>query len=366
MNRDHIRSVLEKAGYDAQLTADTSELTLSFAVGGQRLTLVHAFPSDLLRTPKFRLTGGYNGKLAHVGVDRNRALGEVCVGDPESTAVNIYRPERVYLDAVERHVDLLTRLIEDPEYNRTEQLGEFAAHWDILCCNAEGGLHEIFVAWDGEEVQELRVKRPCGTSDSDLRSAHIAVANDQRPASVRGPAGWESRRFVGKALGVPLTDVEPAPATQEDLLPWYFRALGQMRSAGRHEYQQLHKRYSRDYWLIFAAPIPGGETMFAIHWFSQSACPLPSSGAQARRWTVTPYRVRSLSRKALVPRGGGSLDLSGKSVLLIGCGSVGSELALRLTSAGVGRLTISDPEKILGGKPLSSCPVVEGHRPAQG
>ena len=31
--------------------------------------------------------------------------------------------------------------------------------------------------------------------------------------------------------------------------------------------------------------------------------------------------------------------------MLVGCGSVGSELALRLTSAGVGRLTVSDPDK---------------------
>ena len=46
----------------------------------------------------------------------------------------------------------------------------------------------------------------------------------------------------------------------------------------------------------------------------------------------------------MVPRGGGSLDLGKKSVLLIGCGSVGGELAMRLTSAGVGRLTASDPD----------------------
>ena len=52
-----------------------------------------------------------------------------------------------------------------------------------------------------------------------------------------------------------------------------------------------------------------------------------------------------MSRESLVPRGGGSLDLSRKSVLLVGCGSVGSEFALRLTSAGIGRLTVSDPDK---------------------
>ena len=45
-----------------------------------------------------------------------------------------------------------------------------------------------------------------------------------------------------------------------------------------------------------------------------------------------------------MPRGGGSLDLGRKSVLLVGCGSVGSELALKLGSAGVGRLTVCDPE----------------------
>lgn len=48
-----------------------------------------------------------------------------------------------------------------------------------------------------------------------------------------------------------------------------------------------------------------------------------------------------------MPRGGGSLDLRGKSVLLVGCGSVGGELALRLTSAGVGRLAVSDPDVFL-------------------
>ena len=347
MNREHIRSCLEKAGYDAELTAGASELTLAFAVGERRITLVHAFPSDLLRTPMFRLAGGYDGKLAHVGVDSNGAPGEVCVGDPGSTAVNIYSPERVYLDTVQEHVEVLTRLIEDQEYNRAEQLREFEAHWEILCHDTARGLQDLFVAWDGQEVQGLRVKRPCRTSGSELRKVYIALANTQRPASVCGPAGWELRQIVGKALGVPLSGVEPAPATRAELLPWYFSAVNRADPAGRHEYQRLHKKYSRDYWLVFSAPIPDGETMFAIHWYSTSARPLPSSEAEARCWTATPYRVRSLSQKSLVPRGGGSLDLRGKSVLLVGGGSVGSELALRLTSAGVGRLTISDPEIFL-------------------
>ena len=346
MNREHISSCLVRAGYTTELAADESTLTLAFDVGERQITLAHTFPDDLLCTPKFRLASGYDGKLAHVGVERNGEPGEVCIGDPGSTAVNTNCPERVYLETVQEHVKLLTRLIEDPEYNRTEQLREFDAHWMILCRNASGGLDELFVAWDGYKVEGLQVRPPRATSGSDLRKTYFAIANGQQPMSVCEIAEWANRQTVGKALGVRLCSVEPAPATREELMAWYFRTIGQVDSAGRRECRRLHKKRGCNYWLVFSAPIPDGDTMFALHWHSRSASPLPSSHeeAEAGRWTVTPYRVRSLSRGSLVPRGGGSLDLRNKSVLLVGCGSVGSELALQLTSAGVGQLTVSDPD----------------------
>ena len=346
MNHDRIRSCLVEAGFDAGLTDGGSTLTLGFKVGERRISLVHELPNELLRVPKFHLAAGYAGKLAHVGVNRDGKPGEVCVGDPGSTAVNTDCPERVYLETVQEHVKLLTRLIEDPAYNRAEQLREFEAHWDILCRNTAEGFNELFVAWDGHEVEGLQVKTPRAKAVLDLQKTHIAVANSQQPAAVCGAAKWESRQLVGKALGVPLRGVEPAPATCEKLLSWYFSAVEQADDAGRRKLRRLHKKSSGNYWLVFSAPIPAGEAMFAIRWHSHSPGRLPTSVAEveAGRWTATPHRVRSLSRGSLVPRGGGSLNLGKKSVLLVGCGSVGSELALRLTSAGVGRLSISDPD----------------------
>ena len=350
MNHDRIRSCLTEAGYDAELASDGSTLILGFEIGERRISLVHAFPSQLLWMPKFHLADGYAGKLAHVGVSRSDGPGEVCIADEGSTAVNTDRPELVYLETVRKHVALLTRLIENPAYNRAEQLREFEAHWEILCRKENGGLNQLFVAWGGQEAEGLQVKPARADSGTDLRKTPIALAavlaNHQQLAAVRGTAEWGSRQVVGKALGVPLSGVEPAPASREELLPWYFRAVEQATGPGRRELRRLHKKSSRDYWLVFSAPIPDGETMFAIRWYSRSAGPLPASGAEAEagRWTATPYKVRSLSRGAIVPRGGGSLDLGKKSVLLVGCGSVGSELAMRLTSAGVGQLTVSDPE----------------------
>ena len=350
MNHDRICSYLAEAGYDAELAPDGSTLTLGFDVGERRISLVHAFPSELLRVPKFQLAGGHAGKLAHVGVSRNGGPGEVCIADEGSTVVNTDRLELVYLETVRKHVALLTRLIENPAYNRAEQLREFEAHWEILCWKEPKGLNELFVAWDGHGAEGLQVKPARADSGTDLRKTPIALAgalaNHRQLSSVQGIAEWESRPAVGKGLAVRVSGLEPAPTSRDELMPWYFRAVGQVDVAGRRELRRLRKKSSRDYWLVFSAPIPDGETMFAIHWHSRSAAPLPASGAEAEagRWTSTPYRVRSLSRGSVVPRGGGFLDLGKKSVLLIGCGSVGGDLAMRLTSAGVGRLTASDPD----------------------
>ena len=346
MNRKRIWSALAEEGYDAELTANGSRLTLAFNVGEQRITLVHVFPNELLRTPVFRLVGECDGKLAHVGLERNGTLGEVCIDDPESTVVNTDRPELVYLETVEKHIKLLTRLIEDPEYNRAEQLREFQAHWEILCRNKEGGTHELFVVWDGLQTESLQVKPPRTTTGPDLLKTHIALTNAQQPEAVCEISQWQTRQVVGKALGVRLSAVEPPPADVEGLLGWYFSAVENVDPGGHREFQRFHRVRRSNFWLVFSAPILGEETMFAIHWHSPLADRLPSSKTvtDAGGWTATPYRVRSLSRESLVPRGGASLNLSEKSVLLIGCGSVGCELALRLTSAGVGRLTVSDPD----------------------
>ena len=115
-------------------------------------------------------------------VTENR--GRSASATPGSTSVNTDRPERVYLETAQKLIAMLTRLIDDPEYNRAEQLREFEAHWEILCRNGTGGLTELFVSWDGHEVQRLQVKPPRATSGSALRkNLH---RNGERPATAVG------------------------------------------------------------------------------------------------------------------------------------------------------------------------------------
>lgn len=353
MNPNSICAGLVEAGYNAKLIENQKKLAVTFTVSTRLVTLVHVFPAEMLRIPKFCLVSGHDfGKLAHVGVDRNGGAGEVCIGDAGSISVNTDRPELVYRDTVKRNVELLTRLIKDPAYNQQEQLREFQAHWEILCRKEDHGINEVSVAWDSRESESLQVKVAEKTTGTSMRTGHIALssalATGSRLTAFREWVRWGKRPTRGQALALRLSDLKSVPATKEELLPWYFDAVHRADTKGQQGLKRLQKKKNAVYWLVFAAEIPGGDTVFAIRWQSTCKGGLPVSEEEVRRerWKATPHRVRSLSRESLVPRGGGTLDLKDMSILLVGCGSVGSEVAHLLTSAGVGHLTISDPEAL--------------------
>lgn len=351
MNPKSICQCLRDAGYDAVLTDGASRLRATIEIGGRPMTLVHHFPRELIRVPTFSLEGGHGfGPLAHVHSDGDGHGGEICIGDVESTAVNIECPEQAYKATIGEHVRLLERLTADSEHNQAELLREFDAHWSILCDTSNSAPSELFVAWDGETTEGLQLRQPRSTLGADLRTRSIglahSVANQQQLQSVLRYAGWETRQVSGRAVAVRLTYLPPPPTTRTELLSWYFLAIRHADAKGTHELKRLSKKRKPVYWLVFSAPIPDGVAMFAIRWCKRKPGRLPLSANEARPWAVAPYRVRPLSRPFLVPRGGGSLRLGEKNVLLVGCGSVGSELALRLTSVGVGGLTLSDPDKL--------------------
>ena len=349
MNPNDICSHLTSVGLNARLQPDQKMLETEFTVDNQALFLVHRFPLELLGLPKFQLVGANRlPKLAHVIVNPTTGLGAVCVADGDSLSVNLDVPELAYQASLDRHIGLLKRALRDPEWNRQELLREFTTNWEVFS-RQFSQRDDIYAAWYQDNVQSLQVRAPTRNSGISLASKHLALsddlANDARWETLRRTASWSSRTSIGKGILLHLSSLQPAPSTPEELLPWYAEALHFLEESSRHTVDRLRKQPATKYWLVFSAPIPGGVSSFALHFRSPIKRPLPLSEEDAREWTLIPYNVRSLSRDALVTRGGGATELLHKSVLLVGCGSVGSEVAHRLTSAGVGRLTISDPDR---------------------
>ena len=350
MNAEQIREALTSEGFDVTLVDDL-KLEVRFDIRDTSILLTHEISQELLRVPKFFLANGHGlGKLAHVLTDGFGDGGEVCIADSDSTSVNLDRPDLVYSQTIRQHIELLTRLKEDPAYNRAEQIREFRDHWRILCGKSKKDIRELFVAWDGAESDVLEVRVPKTSSGSDLATRPCAIAKKISDAQVsnliRTHGGLSKRPVEGAGIALVTQTLEPPPPSIQDLPNWYFCLMSRLTSDSERFLAELPHKKRRDYWVVLSAPLPNGRTYFAIHWTSETKKALPTSAQQVQSdgWTLTPYEVRLISHKSLVQRGGGALGLTEKSVLLVGCGSVGSELAHRLASAGIGELVISDPD----------------------
>ena len=60
---------------------------------------------------------------------------------------------------------------------------------------------------------------------------------------------------------------------------------------------------------------------------------------------ITPVHIDPVDRGYLAPRGGADVGLSGRKVLVIGCGAVDGHAAVDLARAGVGEIHLMDPEE---------------------
>jgi hypothetical protein len=94
-------------------------------------------------------------------------------------------------------------------------------------------------------------------------------------------------------------------------------------------------------YLVISLPRPtGGRALFGVRLGGVGdRHPLAESGRAAN---LTPICIQRRDRGFLVQRGGGHMELESKRVLLLGCGSVGGQLAFLLARAGIGALTLVD------------------------
>jgi molybdopterin/thiamine biosynthesis adenylyltransferase len=63
-----------------------------------------------------------------------------------------------------------------------------------------------------------------------------------------------------------------------------------------------------------------------------------------RKLPVSRVEVRRLDSSYLLPRGGASKGLFARTVVVVGCGAIGSNVAKDLASLGIGRIRLIDPE----------------------
>ena len=172
-------------------------------------------------------------------------------------------------------------------------------------------------------------------------------------------------------LHVPLYKeiVPPSPEEIDSGLGSYIQKIHGLINYDDMEYinKFINRRPSKKYnfFILFSMPRTSGEkTQILVQYYSKKKNEYPLRN-MSESFEINLYLINRHTESYLKERGGGDNNLSPKKVSIIGCGSVGGEIALMLAKAGIGKLTLIDYDRLtadniyrhrLGGASLNYIP----------
>ncbi|MFO1077931.1 MAG: ThiF family adenylyltransferase [Planctomycetota bacterium] len=301
---------------------------------GVEIELPEDFPDTL---PTVFLAEQPKGlRIAHVESNR-----KICLASESATLVDAERVADVIREALERADAVLS---DEAGHQRAEIQREFIGYWDgrnhgvVTICPPDCATGEVHAVQFGGDAKLLVA--------ADATQAKAWLEATGQPAGAR-QSGWLMR----------LDSFLPLPKPGKKL------RLGEVLELLEREIPAADyavttawlRRQALPALIVFSSPIAGsgGRAVYGVmvprpedHGFRAGAMPGEVGLARARGEPIVPVSVQRADPEFLLVRGGGVARLREKTVLLAGCGSVGSHLAVALSSMGVGRLVLVDPEAL--------------------
>jgi hypothetical protein len=269
--------------------------------------------------------GAPRSLLAHVGYG-----GTVCVNDGQGLSLDPDRHADIVAYTVLAGYELLERSAADATAGMAEFFNELEGYWLGLPNSLRGraafevdGKDRLITAFANTKVKPPKwyFTEWCKPAPSEFRAEKLASL---------------------RALYVHLEELPTPPAHPHKLGPDFIEAVrAKLSSAQQELWSKLmgpskngRKRVTL---LVSVARQAGGRSLIGVVFGADR-------GAVDRNGEVMPLTVRRHTPTYMRERGGASLDLLCKHVAVLGCGAVGSVVAEALATAGVGKLTLVDPD----------------------
>ncbi|MEL4015384.1 ThiF family adenylyltransferase [Dryocola clanedunensis] len=354
MNYQVISTYLTECGYNVSavpVSGESTVLGVELCIGEYNVSLHHPAITELTGLPVFMLVKPSTfPRIAHTFVFSEVDLASICINVPDAVSVNFERPELAFEESLKRHIDLLTRALTDEEWNASELLREFEAGWYRI---VDSGTSEFICLSESGKLEELCILKPRAGRSTGLQSYFFGYPEGYAVDESFSPINQLlNNREAAKGVGIiiPLSKLKPAPESCEELKEWYLTALSDMDETDITQLTQRYSRYrSHEFWVVFNALTPSGRTWFGIHFSLKNTKQggkknLPLKDMQLIDWSLKAFTVSLFNKERLMPRSGANSSLSSVNILLVGCGSVGGEVADKLAASGVGNMTLSDPD----------------------
>lgn len=315
-------------------------------IADKHIELIHFLQDELDALPHFYLVDAEKyGELAHVLWCGMQKFWYVCVNDVDSVSVNFELPELAFEESLNRTIELLQKLLSDAAWNKQELLREFRVNWTSLDSPIQ---QKLICASNYGAFEMLEIFHPIDNEKHGYFNCYIGIGESAKQLNHHHLLGRKGRRTKAGGVGIilSLNDLQPAPKNPAALKDWFRLAMGGLtQSMNKKLLSSVKQEKYYDYWIVFTAETPSGKTWFGLKLHSnKKKAKLPVDGKNLEDWRFEKFDVEVLNRELLLPRSGANPHLSKKKVLLAGCGSVGSELAMKLGSSGIGHIDLCDPD----------------------
>ena len=311
------------------------------ADGKQRLwpLLINLLPDFPFSIPQVLLhDSGKFGLLAHVNWE-----GEVCISDHQGEITNHRDPTAIILQAIEIAVEILDQSAST--FDHDVLLDEFEGYWRSL-----PNAHQVLCCFEPDsELRFIDVK--LGTDSRDKTSDRVIAFTDSlvnlgtNSLLRKQLEQYQSR----KAIYLPLSEFALPPSPRAALDGQYFSQVLQAVSESlERDLAELlsNVSVSRQHIVLFSQPRPsGGKSLFGLSFSRKKPAPHPlCHDALLDGWKVVPLLIQRYSKQYLLERAGGDIRILNKKVMVVGCGSIGSEIAAQLARTGISELSLVDPD----------------------
>lgn len=296
-----------------------------------RLSFYSTFPFSLPLVTL--LNKEYIGQIPHVNVS-----GTVCVEEGDTVLIDYHTPKELI------EVFLLQTL-------RTLDRSSLRVFKDELYDELEGFIHGVdtvnsfFRAGQQAEFLTLRIAPSINfLAPYDVCPVAIAKNFSDISSSFSNTQVLSKHQLV-KIVHIPLMAPVVPPTSDENSQ----RFISEIKQQISEENTQIlieligdsSKRH-RQYFVLLSMPRSDGSRSEFLCQFTSKNPEIHPVLEWDADWKIKFFLLNRHNKEYLLERGGASLNLNNKSVAVIGCGSVGSEVTMLVAKSGVGSLKLVD------------------------
>lgn len=367
MTPEKIASLIENISFKQLISKQqVNKRTFDFELKGRsirwnvRLYFSLTFPFSLPHAEL--LNEEYVGEIPHVN-----SKGTICIEEGDSILVDYHSPSEI----IEAFLCQTIRIMD------RSSLRVFK---DELLDEVEGYIHgadtinSFYRACSLPEKLVLRIAPSSNLlAPYDINPIVLAKSTSDIPYGFSNTQELNKQQLVN-IVHIPL-DAPVVPSTTNESAPGFISELKQQISEENTKIliDLLGKspKKQRQFFVLLSMPRSSGERSEFICQFKSKDPELHPILTDRTDWQLKFFLLNRHNKEYLLERGGAHLSINNKTVAVVGCGSVGSEVAMLIAKSGVGTIKLIDDDLLdadniyrhrLGGRYLNFSPSVKDRK----